>query len=180
MTRCGNPPSAGCGEQPAPAAQVAASRFFSAFIDITGQVWTFGGGYNGELGHSAAWAPSARRVSGEVQRVRPAVQRWSVAVSVLLCSCCQWKSGEEVLVPALPVCPKMACMQASVPQGGSPKWVYQSDSVLPLRWCMRKGACSKPTGLVPAAWCRQCGAPCLLVLTVTIVCKPGCILLHGP
>ena len=56
-------------QQPGPVAQVAASRFFSAFIDIMGQVWTFGGGYNGELGHSAAWAPTAARVSGEVQRV---------------------------------------------------------------------------------------------------------------
>lgn len=55
----------------APAVQVAASRFFSTFIDVSGQVFTFGGGYNGELGHAAAWAPSARPVTGEVQQVCP-------------------------------------------------------------------------------------------------------------
>ena len=56
-------------EVPEAVVRMAASRFFSACIDALGQVWTFGGGYNGELGHSTAWASSATRVSGEVQRV---------------------------------------------------------------------------------------------------------------
>ena len=48
---------------------VAASRYFSALATASGKVWTFGGGFNGELGHNGSWVTSARQVDGHVAQV---------------------------------------------------------------------------------------------------------------
>jgi Regulator of chromosome condensation (RCC1) repeat len=45
---------------------IAASKYFSVLVTDSGQVWTFGGGYNGELGHDSSWQTQARPVEGFV------------------------------------------------------------------------------------------------------------------
>lgn len=52
---------------------VSASRYFSMLASARGEVWAFGGGFNGELGHrSSSWVTSAQKVEGELARVSPA------------------------------------------------------------------------------------------------------------
>lgn len=41
----------------------------SAAVTAAGEVWTFGGGFNGELGTGASWSPGARRVEGILAQV---------------------------------------------------------------------------------------------------------------
>lgn len=48
---------------------IAASKYFSVLVMEDGKVWTFGGGYNGELGHAASWQPQARPVEGFAAQV---------------------------------------------------------------------------------------------------------------
>ncbi|PRW33122.1 E3 ISG15-- ligase HERC5 [Chlorella sorokiniana] len=49
--------------------QLSAGRFMSAAVTAAGEVWTFGGGFNGELGTGASWSPGARRVEGILAQV---------------------------------------------------------------------------------------------------------------
>ncbi|PSC69269.1 snurportin-1 [Micractinium conductrix] len=50
--------------------QIAAGRFMSAAVTAAGEVWTFGGGFNGELGSAgASWSPGPRRVDGILAQV---------------------------------------------------------------------------------------------------------------
>ncbi|GAB4823610.1 hypothetical protein N2152v2_010656 [Parachlorella kessleri] len=51
------------------AVSLAACRYFSAVGTASGQVWTFGGGFNGELGGGASWSSAARPVEGLVSQV---------------------------------------------------------------------------------------------------------------
>ena len=51
------------------AVSLAACRYFSAVGTASGQVWTFGGGFNGELGGGASWSSAARPVEGLVAQV---------------------------------------------------------------------------------------------------------------
>lgn len=53
---------AGVEEGVGPVQQVVASRFFSALLARSGRVWTFGAGFNGELGTSASWATSPQPI----------------------------------------------------------------------------------------------------------------------
>lgn len=49
---------------------VAASRYFSMLGSAQGEVWAFGGGFNGELGFaSSSWVTSAQKVEGELAKV---------------------------------------------------------------------------------------------------------------
>lgn len=50
---------------------IAASKYFSVLVTEDGKVWTFGGGYNGELGHAASWQPQARPIEGFAAQVPP-------------------------------------------------------------------------------------------------------------
>lgn len=51
---------------------VAASRYFSMLASAQGEVWSFGGGFNGELGFaSSSWVTSAQKVEGELAKVSP-------------------------------------------------------------------------------------------------------------
>ncbi len=53
-----------------PIISVAASRYFSAQVTADGRVWTFGGGFNGELGAGgSSWASAAQAVDGPVGEV---------------------------------------------------------------------------------------------------------------
>jgi hypothetical protein len=54
--------------------QLAAGRFMSAAVTAAGEVWTFGGGFNGELGSGGGgtWSPAPRRVGGALAQVCPA------------------------------------------------------------------------------------------------------------
>ena len=64
---------------------IAASRYFSAAI-ADGQVWTFGGGFSGELGQeSGSWVTAARPVEGEVAQVRGGVGADGVKLSQIRC-----------------------------------------------------------------------------------------------
>lgn len=51
------------------AVSLAACRYFSAVATAGGHVYTFGGGFNGELGGSASWSSAARAVEGLVAEV---------------------------------------------------------------------------------------------------------------
>ena len=46
--------------------QVAASKYFSGLLTAGGDVFTMGGGFNGELGGSSSWTTAAQRVTGDV------------------------------------------------------------------------------------------------------------------
>jgi hypothetical protein len=49
---------------------IAAARYFSAVRTASGALWTFGGGFNGELGSGAqSWSPRAMPVDGVLQEV---------------------------------------------------------------------------------------------------------------
>lgn len=51
---------------------VAASRYFSAQVTADGRVWTYGGGFNGELGGAgSSWLSAARPVDGPIAEVQP-------------------------------------------------------------------------------------------------------------
>jgi hypothetical protein len=52
------------------AVSLAACRYFSAVGTASGQVWTFGGGFNGELGGGASWSSAARPLEGLLAEVR--------------------------------------------------------------------------------------------------------------
>ena len=57
LTPCNECACAGRGKgDVGPVVQIAASRFFSVLLGKDGNVWSFGGGYNGELGPEHAWA----------------------------------------------------------------------------------------------------------------------------
>ncbi|KAL3149951.1 hypothetical protein ABBQ38_013312 [Trebouxia sp. C0009 RCD-2024] len=46
---------------------VAASRYFSILATATGEIWSFGGGFNGELGfRNTSWVTSAQKVEGQL------------------------------------------------------------------------------------------------------------------
>eukprot|EP01026_Neomeris_dumetosa_P060253 TRINITY_DN5678_c1_g1_i2.p1 TRINITY_DN5678_c1_g1~~TRINITY_DN5678_c1_g1_i2.p1 ORF type:complete len:348 (-),score=67.99 TRINITY_DN5678_c1_g1_i2:433-1476(-) len=48
---------------------IGASKYFSASTTATGQVWAFGGGFNGELGQTSdTWMTSPKLVGGQIQR----------------------------------------------------------------------------------------------------------------
>lgn len=49
--------------------QVAAGRFMSAAVTANGHVWTFGGGFSGELGNGASWSSGPRQVEGILAQV---------------------------------------------------------------------------------------------------------------
>ena len=44
--------------------QCATSRYFSAAVTSSGDVWTFGADYNGSLGSDSSWSPAAQKVGG--------------------------------------------------------------------------------------------------------------------
>lgn len=49
---------------------VAASRYFSILATATGEIWSFGGGFNGELGfRNTSWVTSAQKVEGQLAQV---------------------------------------------------------------------------------------------------------------
>ena len=49
---------------------VAASRYFSMLATASGEIWSFGGGFNGELGfRHSSWVTSAHKVEGELAKV---------------------------------------------------------------------------------------------------------------
>ena len=61
--------------------QVVASRFFSALLSTSRRVWTFGAGFNGELGSNVSWATSPQPIADSLQQV---------SVEVLQCSVEHW------------------------------------------------------------------------------------------
>ena len=64
----------GVGIQTEVVRAVAASRYFSMLASAQGEVWTFGGGFNGELGFaSSSWVTSAKKVEGELAKVSLAI-----------------------------------------------------------------------------------------------------------
>lgn len=67
--------------------QLSAGRFMSAAVTAAGEVWTFGGGFNGELGTGASWSPGARRVEGILAQVGIRSQVVILAVVRLLSAC---------------------------------------------------------------------------------------------
>ncbi len=49
---------------------VAASRYFSMLATASGHIWSFGGGFNGELGfRHSSWVTSAQKVQGQLAQV---------------------------------------------------------------------------------------------------------------
>lgn len=49
---------------------VAASRYFSMLATASGEIWSFGGGFNGELGfRHSSWVTSAQKVEGQLAKV---------------------------------------------------------------------------------------------------------------
>ncbi|DBA77646.1 hypothetical protein WJX77_001651 [Trebouxia sp. C0004] len=49
---------------------VAASRYFSMLATASGEIWSFGGGFNGELGfRHSSWVTSAQKVEGKLAQV---------------------------------------------------------------------------------------------------------------
>ena len=67
------------GDSPSPAneppvfSSIAASRYFSAATTATGQVFTWGSGFSGELGFDGhSWVTVAREVDGVIREVRVA------------------------------------------------------------------------------------------------------------
>ncbi len=49
---------------------VAASRYFSMLATASGEIWSFGGGFNGELGfRHSSWVTSAQKVEGQLAQV---------------------------------------------------------------------------------------------------------------
>lgn len=51
---------------------IAASRYFSILATATGEIWSFGGGFNGELGfRNNSWVTSAQKVEGHLAQVCP-------------------------------------------------------------------------------------------------------------
>ena len=63
---------------------LAAARYFSAAATMDGAVWTWGGGFNGELGHGpegTTWLTAPRRVSGRSLNARLADGGGATAVA---------------------------------------------------------------------------------------------------
>ena len=59
-----------CAGPDGPVVSVAASRYFSAQVTADGRVWTYGGGFNGELGGAgSSWLSAARPVDGPIAEV---------------------------------------------------------------------------------------------------------------
>ncbi len=49
---------------------MAASRYFSMLATASGEIWSFGGGFNGELGfRHSSWVTSAQKVEGQLAQV---------------------------------------------------------------------------------------------------------------
>lgn len=63
---------------PPPRPQVCAGRYMSAALTAAGEVWAWGGGFNGELGSpSLSWSPGPRRVDGILAEASPrSLPRW--------------------------------------------------------------------------------------------------------
>ncbi|KAK9868470.1 hypothetical protein WJX84_007068 [Apatococcus fuscideae] len=86
-----------------PVVSIAASRYFSAQVTADGRVWTFGGGFNGELGGAgSSWLSAARPVDGPIAE---ALQREGgaahVAAGGTFCVCLT-ASGKVVVWGQLP------------------------------------------------------------------------------
>ena len=98
---------AGTGELAVgPVQQVVASRFFSALLARSGRVWTFGAGFNGELGTSASWATSPHPIDRLQQVAHCCATTYSTDNIHLsranLCMSQHWCLGVSWLVCYLP------------------------------------------------------------------------------
>ena len=94
----------------------------SAAVTAAGEVWTFGGGFNGELGTGASWSPGARRVEGILAQVGiyhvpaggfagQALQMDAFVGSAVRCSAsCREACTSSTALPHLPSQAALLCM----------------------------------------------------------------------